>query len=544
MRRLALSVAAVVVLAGAAPALAEPLSGSRVDYQPPVDAPIVDPFRPPADDYAAGNRGVDYATQPGATVRSAAEGEVVFAGPVGGTLHVVILHADGVRTSYSYLSTINVRRTEKVRQGEALGTAAERLHFGARAGDAYIDPVLLFSDGPPNVFLIPDEALRPATATRERAGLLDSLRGLAGRAAAIPAGAVQWARDRASKEAAERFDELRGAAHLAWQLQAGPHIARIGKGGFDWWKQRHDCTPASTPAPRQKERHVAVLVGGLGSSSTTAAIDRVDTGALGYAPDDVMRFSYKGGTTNEQPYVPADSTADIRQSARRLRELLERVAAQNPGVPIDILAHSQGGLVSRAALADEIDFGAPALPSISSLVTLGTPHQGADLATAAKMVANSAGGQLLINGLSAAGAPVKGTSVEQLAETSQFLRRLKQRPLPPGVRVTSIGGRGDLVVPAGRTHLAGAKNVIVPVPGVFDQHSQLPGSATATREIALGQAGLPPTCQSLADVLVDTVTSDTIAWAEDTVSTDLWLGTRPFSVPPGLGRSVEEGKVP
>jgi hypothetical protein len=257
-----------------------------------------------------------------------------------------------------------------------------------------------------------------------------------------------------------------------------------------------------------------------------------------------MRFSYNGGTTKDHPYVPADSTADIRQSARRLRELLERVAADNPGVPIDILAHSQGGLVARAALGDEIDPGAPALQSISSLVTLGTPHQGADLATAAKMIEKSDGGQLLIDGLSAAGAPVKGTSVEQLAETSEFLHRLNQRPLPTGIRVTSIGGRGDLVVPAGRTQLDGANNVIVPVPGVFDEHSQLPGSDAATREIALGQAGLPPTCQSLADMLVDTVTSDTIGWAEDTAATDLWIGTRSFGLPPEVGRPVHEGKLP
>ncbi|MDQ6911113.1 MAG: alpha/beta hydrolase, partial [Actinomycetota bacterium] len=409
---------------------------------------------------------------------------------------------------------------------------------------AYIDPVLLFSDAAPNVFLVPDEELRPATVTRERAGLLDSLRGLADQTVAIPAGAVQWARDTVSKEAAERFDELRGAAHLAWQLQPSTHIARIGKAGFDWWKQRQDCTAASTPPPPRTERHVAVLVGGLGSSSTNAAVDRVDTGALGYAPDDVMRFSYNGGTTKERPYDAAATTADIRQSARRLRELLERVAAQNPGVPIDILAHSQGGLVSRAALGDEIDLGAPALQSINSLVTLGTPHQGAELATAAKMVAKSAGGQLLIDGLSAAGAPVKGTSVEQLAETSQFLRRLNERPLPPGVHVTSIGGRGDLVVPAGRTHLAGAENVIVPVAGVFDEHSQLPGSGAARREIALGQAGLPPTCQSLPDMFLDTVTSDTIGWAEDMATTDLWLGTRPFTVPPGLDRPAQEGNIP
>ncbi|MBV8386955.1 MAG: M23 family metallopeptidase, partial [Acidimicrobiia bacterium] len=42
---------------------------------------------------------MDYATAPGTEVRAAADGEVVFAGQVGGTLHVVVLHGDGIRTS-------------------------------------------------------------------------------------------------------------------------------------------------------------------------------------------------------------------------------------------------------------------------------------------------------------------------------------------------------------------------------------------------------------------------------------------------------------
>ncbi|HEX8770506.1 MAG TPA: peptidoglycan DD-metalloendopeptidase family protein [Acidimicrobiales bacterium] len=544
MRRLAVLAAAVVVLAGAAPAFAEPPSATRVDYRSPVDAPIADPFRPPPDDYSAGNRGVDYATEPGTSVGSAGDGEVVFSGRVGGTLHVVVLHADGIRTSYSFLRSTSVHRGDKVHQGQEVGTAAERFHFGARAGDAYLDPTLLFSDGLPNVFLVPDGELHSASVAHERAGLLDSLRGLADRAVGIPAEAVEWARDTASEEATERFDELRGAVHYMWEVEPGVHIARIGKAGLAWWNQRHDCTPASTPAPRHTERHLAVLVGGLGSSSSNAAIDDVDTGALGFAPDDVMRFSYNGGTTQENPYDPNDSTADIRQSARRLRELLQRVAAENPGVPIDILAHSQGGLVSRAALGDEIDPGALALQSISSLVTLGTPHQGADLATAAKMISQSEGGQVLINGISAAGAPVRGKSVGQLAETSEFVRRINRRPLPASTRATSIGGRGDLVVPGERTHLDGAKNIIVSAPGVFDEHSQLPGSEAATREIALGEAGLPPTCQTLADMVIDTVAADTIGWAEDTAATDLWLGTRPFTLPVIPPPAIHEGKKP
>src|SRR5437588_3646311 len=110
-------------------------------YQPPVAAPVADPFRAPLSPYGAGNRGIDYATAPGTEVRASADGEVVFAGQVGGTLHVVVLHADGIRTSYSFLSSTRVRRGDTVRQGQVVGTtSAQPFHFGARAGDADIDP--------------------------------------------------------------------------------------------------------------------------------------------------------------------------------------------------------------------------------------------------------------------------------------------------------------------------------------------------------------------------------------------------------------------
>ncbi|MGI8794202.1 MAG: murein hydrolase activator EnvC family protein [Acidimicrobiales bacterium] len=118
-----------------------------VAYRPPVDAPVTDPFRPPAQRWGAGNRGVEYGTQPGTRVRAAGAGVVSFAGQVGGTLHVTVAHRDGVRTSYSFLASISVRRGQTVRGGQVVGITGERrLHFGARRGTAYFDPLSLFTD--------------------------------------------------------------------------------------------------------------------------------------------------------------------------------------------------------------------------------------------------------------------------------------------------------------------------------------------------------------------------------------------------------------
>src|SRR5437667_3314900 len=143
MRRLAVLFAGAVTLTTVAAGLAPPAVADSA-YRPPVTAPVADPFRPPPQPWAAGNRGLDYATRPGQEVRAAADGEVVFAGPVAASLHVVVLHPDGLRTSYSFLGSVRVGRGDHVRQGEVVGTAGiQALHFGARARDAYLDPALL-----------------------------------------------------------------------------------------------------------------------------------------------------------------------------------------------------------------------------------------------------------------------------------------------------------------------------------------------------------------------------------------------------------------
>lgn len=158
--------AAGVPRANATHAPAATRAGDAPSYVPPVDGPIVDHFRPPPEPWAAGNRGIDYAPAPGTPVRAAADGVVTFAGQVGGTLHVVVRHADGVRTSYSFLQSIAVAVGDHVSQGQIVGTAGADLHFGARVGDRYIDPESLFAGGPAEVHLVPDDVAPSASDDR------------------------------------------------------------------------------------------------------------------------------------------------------------------------------------------------------------------------------------------------------------------------------------------------------------------------------------------------------------------------------------------
>ena len=100
-----------------------PAAAAAVAYVAPSGAPIVDRFRPPPEPWMAGNRGIDYGTEPGAEIAAAADGRVAFAGEVGGALHVTIVHDDGLRTTYSFVAAITVVVTQRVRSGQVVAVA-------------------------------------------------------------------------------------------------------------------------------------------------------------------------------------------------------------------------------------------------------------------------------------------------------------------------------------------------------------------------------------------------------------------------------------
>jgi len=64
----------------------------------------------------------------------------------------------------------------------------------------------------------------------------------------------------------------------------------------------------------------------------------------------------------------------IEDNAACLHARLEEIRAGHPGVAIDLVCHSMGGLVARACYAQR------GLPGVTRVVTLGTPHHGTDIA--------------------------------------------------------------------------------------------------------------------------------------------------------------------
>jgi len=561
-------VATCLVASTSLTAEAAAASGSVV-YRPPVDGPVVDGYRPPASPYAPGNRGLDYATVSGQAVGAVADGEVVYAGRIGPSGHVVVLHADGIRTSYSFLDSVGVARGQRVTGGQTLGTAGPVLHFGARVGEGYIDPSVLLGSGSPEVHLVPVPLQEPQAEARERRWLVELVGdavGLAWKGAEAGADlatvvgdsfedALAWAADAATMAAAEAaslaevaavrgwevlreeletlWDQAVLLAHYVGQLPISPlflaHVLDQWERAQRFRRSQDGCTPSSVAPPAPPPgRRIAVVVGGFGSSSEGAQILDVDLESLGYEVDDVAQFSYAGGRVPgigrvsgvpTSGYGPEEANGDLEVAGRRLAELLDAIAAAHPDVPVDVLAHSQGAVVARLALAERSPTGA----AVANLITLGAPHHGADVATGNALVGTTTTGELAQAGADwVTDGSTDGASeaAAQLSETSSVLRELNSQPVPAGTRVTSIAARGDLTVAGLQSSLEGATNVMVPLDGV-SAHAELPGSDLAQREMALALAGQGPTCRDLAG---DLALAATISLGEDALGLAAGLG--------------------
>ncbi len=537
----------VPVRAGRATTDASGPSGT-VTYAAPTDAPVVDGFRPPKGEWGPGNRGVDYGTAVGSPVRAVADGVVVFSGEVGGASHVTVEHADGLRSSYSFLADIAVARGDHVRRGQHVGTTAGPFHLGFRTPDGtYLDPLAVLSGSiRPTTHLVPgaDEGLDPLSAG-ERRSLMQLLFDTGTAAVAHLARTGIDLADLAIHEVATR-------SAFAVEMRATAAFIR-------WGRQRMHCTDVAVAAPVPDHRRIVIEVSGLGTASGSNSAWEFDTDHLGYAPDDVVRFSYNGGRVppggGAGPLIDAsgpgwsefdgvDSQQPVGVSADRLADLIAATARDDPGVPIDVFAHSQGGVVARLAIERSSQAGD--LPSsVSTLVTVGSPHGGAPLATGVTTVGVTPSGRELLGAVRtsglAEGLDDRLPAIADLAETSPVIEELHRTPMPEQVRFVSLGGAGDLVVPGvATTDQAADDQRILPTGFDPDAHSHLPSDPRVTRELGLAIAGLPLTCQSLADAAGAFLTSEAIAGAESMAGLGLALGAS--GAPPALvAQSVMSG---
>ena len=153
-------VSSTLVGAASGTALGSPAPAAQLDvgedvHDPPIVAPIIDPFRAPAGPFAPGNRGLEYDTSPGQVVRASAAGTVTFAGQVGGNLFITIRHSGTLRTTIGFVDVVMVATGDVVAAGQQVAVAGHTMHFTARRNSAYFDPELLFQQFEVQVMLVP-----------------------------------------------------------------------------------------------------------------------------------------------------------------------------------------------------------------------------------------------------------------------------------------------------------------------------------------------------------------------------------------------------
>jgi murein DD-endopeptidase MepM/ murein hydrolase activator NlpD len=111
--------------------------------------------------------GVDFAAPTGTPVRTVGDGVVQFAGWQNGYGNFVIVqHSNNQTTAYAHLSRIDVRKGEKIEQGEFIGAVGStgastgpHLHFEFRDKGQHIDPLTIARKG---------ETIPVSTAARAR----------------------------------------------------------------------------------------------------------------------------------------------------------------------------------------------------------------------------------------------------------------------------------------------------------------------------------------------------------------------------------------
>jgi len=417
--------------------LAPPAAAGTPWLIPPVDGVIEARFQAPEVTWGPGHRGIDLAATPGTAIRAAGAGTVTFAGLVAGIGAVTIDHGNGIETTYSIADDISVSAGQEVAQGTWIGRVSAAhpgrssgLHFAVKVEGVYVDP---------------EDHLAPVNVSR--------------------------------------------AIHLApltWEPPPELAYFDVPDGGPDDDCARAPALEHSTTPPND---NVAVAVAGIGSRTAggvAAVMYERGPQELGYPASRVYRFSYKGsgGPGLHEPYASSDTWGDIRGAAVKLGRLLLEVHRLHPERGIDLIAHSQGGIVARTYLELVATGAQPGAPPIEHLVTFASPHEGAPWANAGAQLETSLVGRALVSAISAwarNGGPIpdpRSPAVAQLRPSSELMASLGRQDLVYGTRALTLAIPNDVIVPASRALMTEESHHVVPPEGI-NGHESIVSSAEA-----------------------------------------------------------------
>ena len=207
-----------------------------------------------------------------------------------------------------------------------------------------------------------------------------------------------------------------------------------------------ECSDDAPPADGTGgSAHRVMVVAGINSSGLAGdrgPTGKLDVGALGYRRTDgeVRYYSY---AADGGPYVPEDTLQDLEVSGHLLAEQLRAMQREQPGREVDLIAHSQGGVVVDVFLHNDYARGRPHVSA--------DRHGGHALVAARRGAARHGGGadprlaagtgrarrgRAMCTARSRASA---SPAVRRLSERSQLIADIQRRGVPEHIDFTSIG---------------------------------------------------------------------------------------------------------
>jgi pimeloyl-ACP methyl ester carboxylesterase len=189
-----------------------------------------------------------------------------------------------------------------------------------------------------------------------------------------------------------------------------------------------------------------IVLSGLGSSSADAAttwagVTNAVTGQIPYAGID--QFSYS--LTDPRVYSGQDTDQALAQSVEALHGMVMREIAACPGVQLDLVGHSLGGVVAQQYLST---YG-PSTPEgshIYHVATLDSPVNGVSATVIAAYI--RAARLFGIDQSYLQSSPAVQDLIALFGDPATSQRNIQlAQSLAPNVQLLTIGSQNDLVVP-------------------------------------------------------------------------------------------------
>lgn len=191
-------------------------------------------------------------------------------------------------------------------------------------------------------------------------------------------------------------------------------------------KKQSNATPASVLIKPKHNREIVVLIHGLMRTSLSMWPLKIYLKKQGY---EVYSYSYPSAKYG------------IQEHGMYLNHFIKNLLVKNPGVKINFVTHSLGGIIVREAVSN---LSPKQLKNIGSLIMLAPPNQGSKLAK-----------------LSTEMFPKFTSPIKPLSELSSDKTSYVHHVPVPNIKIGIIAGRYDAKVPPESARLEGQNDLVI-----------------------------------------------------------------------------------